>query len=323
MYSGDSEKTYPLDDIKLVDVPCPVCGSDSRSILFEETRREPAPMGTKGAYVRCHECDMIYLCPVPDWDEFKKYYDLLSDFFTDQGNPAVTPLRDQEGFAGWLYHRLFRFLPHAWPQEEGDERKLLDVGCGNGDRLIEFAKRDWRIFGTDVSASTLAVAQRTIPTGVFLEGELENVDLPLGSFDVIRMDNVLEHVPEPKRLLRRCRELLNSEGRLYIYVPHGRSISVRLLGRYSYSAWAPFHLHLFTVSALKRILLDVGFSSVEILQFSPHSWIPGSFKLLLGITDRISLPYIIERCLMAAFLPVGYIASRIGWGEELVAISRK
>ncbi len=322
MCATSGEKVVPTNDIRFMTVSCPVCGSDDHSALFEETKREPAPM-SQGAYVSCRECGMVYLCPVPNWDEFKDYYDRLSDFFTNQDKPTVTPLSAQKGLGGWLYRQIFRFLPHSWPQEEGDSRKLLDVGCGNGARLTEFAEQGWQIFGTDVSASTLVVAQRTIPGGVFLQGELREIDLPLGSFDVMRMDNVLEHVPHPKPMLRRCWDLLSPQGRLYIYVPHGRSLSIRLLGKYSYSAWAPFHLHLFTVSALERILLDAGFSSVEILQFSPHSWIPGSFKLLLGITDRISLPYIFERCLMIMFLPIGYVASKIGWGEELVAIARK
>lgn len=311
------------ESVHAVSVLCPVCGSNKRAILFEAARREPAILNVKAFYVRCYECGMIYLYPVPRWEEFKHYYEQLSDFYTHQDKLSVTPLLEKKGPAGWLYRQVFRFRPHSWPLEVGNGRKLLDVGCGNGARLIEFAARGWRIVGTDVSPTTLTVAQGTVPSGTFLEGELEDIDLPAGSFDVIRLDNVLEHIPEPKSLLGRCRELMNSRGRLYIYVPHGRSLSVRLLGNHSRCAWAPFHLHLFTGSALKQTLLDVGFGSVDVLHYSPHSYVPASLKLLFGITERTPLPYLIDRLLMLVCLPVGWFAERIGWGEELVAIAHK
>jgi SAM-dependent methyltransferase len=266
---------------------------------------------------------MIYLCNVPSWDELEDWYDLLSDFYTSHTPPqAVTPLSDLKGPITWLFDLLFRFRPHSWPQGAGRNRRLLDVGCGNGARLIEFAERGWQVFGTDVSTRAIDAARRTVPNGVFLEGELEAIDLPPESFDIIRMDNVLEHVPEPEPLLHRCRELLNPQGRLYVYVPHGRSLSVRVLGKYAYSALTPIHLNLFTVSTLRRILSRAGFSCVDIVQFCPYSWIPGSLKLFLGI-QKLSLPRVVDRGLMLLLSPVGYIASRVGWGEELVAISRR
>jgi hypothetical protein len=71
------------------------------------------------------------------------------------------------------------------------------------------------------------------------------------------------------------------------------------------------------------MLSDAGFSAIKTLQFCPYSWIPSSLKLWLGIQEHTLLPTWVDRGLMLMFLPVGYIASRIGWGEELVAIAQK
>lgn len=312
--------TDTLDNIERTRVPCPVCGSADHSVLFEGIQR--APLHVRGTYVRCRECGMVYLHDVPNWDELEDYHDFLSDFYSSHTPPqAVKPLSDLNGPVAWLFDLLFRFRPHSWPQEAGGNKRLLDVGCGNAARLIEFAERGWHVFGTDISARATDAARRTVPSGVFLEGELEDIELPVNSFDVIRMDNVLEHVREPVRLLRRCQELLKPQGQLYVYVPHGNSLSVTLMGKYAYSALVPLHLNLFTVSTLERVLLEAGFRSVEILHFCPYSWIPESLKLVLGI-HTLSPPRLVDRGLMLLLSPTGYVASRVGLGEELVAISQ-
>ena len=61
-------------------------------------------------------------------------------------------------------------------------------------------------------------------------GELEQLDLPEASFDVVSSMEVVEHVPDVNALLRECRRLLRPGGALYLTTPHGRGISARLLG---------------------------------------------------------------------------------------------
>lgn len=300
---------------------CPVCESSRHRVLFQDRNRREG-FDLRSAYVRCIECGMIYLNPVPDWAVFRQYYDwLFKEDHPADAAPAVSP-GDRRGILATLIRRLrrYRFRPHSWPLEAGEGRRLLDVGCGNGFKLAEFSARGWQVYGVDVSPPALEMARRVVPEGIFLLGELEEVELPPASFDFIRVDNVLEHVFRPKALLASCRRLLKAEGRLLVFVPHGESLSLRLLGRYSNNAWIPFHLSLFTVVSLRRILREAGFAAVQIRQMSPTNWLPSSIKQLFGRPGR-PLPAVLEWALICGLYPIGGLAASVGWGEELVAVA--
>jgi glycosyltransferase involved in cell wall biosynthesis/SAM-dependent methyltransferase len=267
---------------------------------------------------------MIYLTPVPDWESFHGYYDWL--FQQDHPEDAAPPKLpgDRRGLLGGFFRQLrrCRFRPHSWPLEAGEGRRLLDVGCGDGFKLAEFSARGWQVYGVDVSAPALEMARRAVPEGTFLLGELDEVQLPPASFDFIRVDNVLEHVFRPKALLASCRRLLKADGQLLVFVPRGDSLSMRLLGRYSNNAWIPFHLSLFTLAALRRVLVEAGFGTLQIRQTSPLNWLPSGIKQLVGRAGR-PLPAVLEWALIGAMYPIGALAASIGWGEELVAIARR
>lgn len=304
---------------------CPVCKSDLPQRLFEDyNRREELQI--RSGYVECQGCGMIYLSPVPDWNQFSKYYEWLhSAGSAERACARNTSLGDRRGLLVSCIRsmRRLRFRPHSWPADAGHGRVLLDVGCGDAAKLIEFARRGWRVVGVDISRSALEQARRNLPSGEFLLGELGELSLPKRSFRVVRMDNVLEHVPKPFELAAQCAQLLiPGEGRLIILVPHGRSLSMRLLGRYSNNSWIPFHLSLFTRPALRRLLLEAGFKQVDILTYSPIHALPSSLRQALGRAadgrgwGRLRWP------LYLALFPVGWVADRLNMGEELVAVAR-
>ncbi len=178
------------------------------------------------------------------------------------------------GLKNLLKRLLFR--PHSWPQEPAQppRHRLLDIGCGNGSKLGEFAQRGYEVWGTDVSGDALAAAKKLVPTGTFLKGELLDLGLPGGAFHYIRLDNVLEHVPQPLAVLRECRRLLPPGGQLFIYVPNGSGPSLKLLGRYSVSSWIPFHLTLFTPKSLRTLCARAGFANLSLFGYIPSSWPP-------------------------------------------------
>lgn len=106
-----------------------------------------------------------------------------------------------------------------------------------------------------------------------------------------------------------------------IYVPHGRSLSMRLMKGNSISAWIPFHLQLFTHKSLKRLLHEANFKDVRIYEYNPTSW------LTLSIMQRrnqkqAKTKYSHSRLLTLACYPIGWLAAKFGMGEELVATGR-
>ncbi|MBU3688856.1 MAG: hypothetical protein B7C54_01080 [Acidimicrobiales bacterium mtb01] len=146
----------------------------------------------------------------------------------------------------------------------GQGRRALDVGCGRGHLLEELNSRDWKSSGIDNDASDVA---NCIARGLDV-AEFDISDgLPTasGTFDLVVLADVLEHLRDPLRVLRSAHRLLNPGATIVVSVPNVAHASVRvqlLFGRFRYSARGIFdrtHLKFFTKRTLMELLTDAGF----------------------------------------------------------------
>ncbi len=106
-----------------------------------------------------------------------------------------------------------------------------------------------------------------------------------------------------------------------IYVPHGRSLSMRIMKGNSISAWIPFHLQLFTRKSLGRLLDDAGFNDICIYEYNPPSWLPLSIMQWRN-RRQPTVKYNHPRWLTWTCYPIGWLAAKCGMGEELVGIGK-
>src|SRR5947209_2652100 len=102
-------------------------------------------------------------------------------------------------------------------------RLLLDVGCGSGQNSAVLRKQmpELRAFGITISATEQEAANSVMEQCWIcdLEGELPP-ELDALQFDVILFSHVLEHLREPKQVLRRFLKFLQPSGRLLIALPN-------------------------------------------------------------------------------------------------------
>ena len=118
----------------------------------------------------------------------------------------------------------------------GSKVRLLDIGAGIG-TFLSFARdrRGWEVTGAEVSTSAIKIARQRYGLAL-LTGRVEDLHLPTGSYDLITLWHVLEHVPYPGQTLDVCHQLLTSNGLLAIAVPNdddARSWLVRAKARLS------------------------------------------------------------------------------------------
>ena len=102
----------------------------------------------------------------------------------------------------------------------------------------------------------------------FYDVPLRHTDVAPETFDLIVMDNVLEHLRNPLESIRELRRYLTPRGRLVLITPNMESGHYRLLRRRWTPELAPHaHIYLFTRSALMRLLSDAGFDVPTIGSF--------------------------------------------------------
>lgn len=307
---------------------CPACGGPRAELRFSDRNRREG-LDIDGRYLRCVGCGTLYLEQVPDPATLAQAYasgtiDEVPDGPLQPADGTAAPLSGARALLRAAM-RAVAGRPHSEPEEPGRGRRLLDFGCLSGDKLVEFHQRGWQVAGVDLNEKAIARARARIPSGSFHAGPLAT--LPRSeTFDVIRTDNVIEHLPDPLEILADLRTHLKDGGRLLVYVPNGDGLSLRLLGGGSVNSWIPYHLQLFSRRGLAALLRRAGFSSVRIRFYSPLAWwrqtarqtvaAPGYAHRPPGVAERAAIAGAV------ALTPLWLATSRTPLAEELVADAR-
>ncbi len=118
----------------------------------------------------------------------------------------------------------------------------------------------WRVQGVDFDPDAAALARGKGLNVVV--GTIESQGYTADSFDAVTLNHVIEHVPNPLGLLRECHRILKPGGRLFLATPNSRSLGHRIFKQSWRGLEPPRHLQVFTPSALRRLLLEVGFVGV-------------------------------------------------------------
>ena len=146
---------------------------------------------------------------------------------------------------------------------------LLDVGCGDGKFLWGLDASRWRRTGVEPSRRVVQLVRERIPDIDFVIGDLYSSRLQPGSFDVITFWHVLEHLPHPRRVLRRVRELLRPGGWLIVSLPNLSSLQARVFRRHWYAFDdVPRHLFHYSPGSLSLLQDQEGFEVRDRLCFS-------------------------------------------------------
>jgi 2-polyprenyl-3-methyl-5-hydroxy-6-metoxy-1,4-benzoquinol methylase len=109
----------------------------------------------------------------------------------------------------WLRRLLGLRLPPA---------RILEVGCAHGAYVALLGWAGFEAVGTELSPEVARFAHETFGVKV-LSGPVEAQDLEAGSFDVIVLNDVLEHLPDPVLTMGHCARLLTPGGFFSIQTP--------------------------------------------------------------------------------------------------------
>ena len=190
--------------------------------------------------MECRGCGLMRLDPRPPDAEMPNYY---PDRYWAYGNT-------RQGFAG-LYRRFvlrdhLRFIGKAIQSLEVPKARILDLGCGAGDILAVLRKRGHSAIGMDISHSALRSAAELNVPGT--RGSYRQAPFAEGSFDMVLMFHVLEHIPDPDAAIAGARKLLRANGRLLIQVPNADCMQYTFLGN---AGWVWMSRAICTITAVR------------------------------------------------------------------------
>jgi SAM-dependent methyltransferase len=168
-----------------------------------------------------------------------------------KGRSYVRELEAKEPFFRSLARRIGRYKAGG---------QLLDVGCGPGllERVLD---RDrWQVTGVEMSPYIAHFGRTQLGTKV-LTARFEDTDLPPGSFDVVVMKYVLDHMEEPFAALLKARRVIKPDGLLVVAdLINIESFCARWFGD-GFRLIHPMH---FTYFAPKTIRLHLGRAGFDV-----------------------------------------------------------
>lgn len=209
-------------EFKLEEINC-LCGSDNSILLTVIHLR-----GDEDArIVECQNCGLQYITPRPD-KEF------LNGLYKEEYYASVIKDKDE-----WIEKtleieierenlHLYRLKPILKMREQCGYKTLLDIGAGTGYFLKLAKDRGFDVFGIEVSERASEFARENYGVNLLNITDIEEARFHDGSFDVITLCHVIEHLPYPEVTLKEVYRILRPNGILLIVTPNYRTVETTL-----------------------------------------------------------------------------------------------
>lgn len=235
------------------NVFCNFCGEDNAEVLYKRvTSWEHVGVFT---VVKCRNCSLIYVNPRPIQSKIGLYYPARSywgDDVTKENDNNYLLLRQKS--YGYLYEQI---LLH---KKKG---AVLDIGAGTGLFLSYFKELGFKTEGVEFSPDASKYALKMF--GVKLRvGDFLQKKFAKNSYDVVTLNNSLEHLYDPLKTLVELNKVTKKGGILVVTVPNIDSVGFKLFKSNWYALQPPRHLYHFTESTLTEMLTQAGFRNIKI-----------------------------------------------------------
>ncbi len=213
----------------------------------------------------CRPCAFGSMTTTPPAADIPGFYQLGAYYTQGESHIKPAPQRLQDKLLTKLAFWADRGRARAADDFKAlvpENAQTLDVGCGAGDLLKDYAQLGWSASGVEPDPSAVS---REAPFRVF-QGTAEDMpaDLQTGGYDLISMTHVLEHCIDPVRALENVRRLLKDDGVFWCEVPNCGCIHFNDINVCSEMFDAPRHIHFFTPGSLRKIMDKAGFDVTDV-----------------------------------------------------------
>lgn len=231
---------------------CPACDSDKIALYHSDFRGN--------AFYWCSTCDVQFMNPV--------YSDATLDEFYANYTFDATAYEDITEKQLFVIHDNFKAIDNV-VKTHG---KLLDFGIGNGSHTVVARDKGWDVTGYDVDCIATERVKKKLGVDVKC-GDFFDIDWGNTKFDMLYINQVMEHIKNPVKHLIHFRKILNDNGYLFITVPNIRATNTRIkfflekiglrkknVGKYYDSDHHVFYYH---PGSLAKLLTSNGYTIIH------------------------------------------------------------
>ncbi len=241
MISNGRIKVFLPQEIEeeTVEVDCDLCGEKNRQVLFV---KEGFP------HCRCTNCGLVYVSP-----RLKRHSEIQNSYGTGtMVGKQLTVLQKK---------RLTRAVNEIEPWRKLN--RFMDIGPGRGDYINAAAESGWQTWAVEVNSTALSCLKKIASIHI-IATTAEEFESEENYFDVIRFFNVIEHLTSPRSVVEKIFRSLRPGGLLELSTTNFASLSMVINGPQWIYLNGTDHIILFNPHTIRRLLIQAGFSHVQI-----------------------------------------------------------
>ena len=306
------------------NIHCEVCGNkDVDKFSLKYTRAD----------FQVTDCDVCGFSFIPQFYRKQIPYENYRD------DEVLKSVRAGNNYIKFRRHKLKIKLIKKF-QKTG---KLYDVGVGWGHFLHTAQVLGFEASGVEISELMHHYATTDLKLNV-VHDDFYNLELPENNWDVVTMWDVLEHISEPQKAVKKINKMLKKDGFFVLQVPQIDS-KVAKKQKQNWSMMSIEHINYFSKKTIKTLLEDNGFEIVKIkssyelklfLMFTVLPWLKRKKtkkqdeKITITNAERqnffnkfTKLPKFVIWLGLLAHDIVYKFMSAINYGEEMIVVAQK
>jgi len=228
-----------------------------------------------------------HLSSLPSENATNEFY---KEKYYQENRPNYITYQKQDEWKEILYNYTYETLENTLKRKG----RILDVGSGPGYFLLFGKNRGWDGVGIEPSVEAYEHSVNELGLDVLNETFSSEVSSQIGLFDVVYLNNVLEHVRDPEEILVNARKALKEEGLIYVCCPNDfnafQEIVVTHLGVKPWFVVPQEHYNYFSFESLSKLLENTGYEVIH-----KEGSFPLELFLLMG-DNYVNEPELGKKC---------------------------
>lgn len=249
-------------------VACNSCGCKAFDLVAKNIDFEYGTCTNEFRFVKCKECALVYLQNRPTINSLRTIYP--DDYIPHHFNEHL----------GGLIARVRNFVQakkvNPIKNYASRDSLIMDIGSGSGEllRIIkQHGDASWQLVGVDFSERAIRNLEKIGIRGVM--SRFEELDWQETAPDVVIMNQVIEHLEDPRQAVEAAYRILAPGGVLLIETPSLDGWDAKWFASRYWGGWhTPRHWNLYINETLAHLFTAADFEVVETTYIlSPNFWL--------------------------------------------------